>query len=119
MRMNVSVGMSTLDPRGDHSTGWMGPHAPGYGVTSVGKLQPNAPATNATASAASSALAVKPDLFAHDVVVDSGAQVVLQAVRERDHHVVHAPVFDQLAQQLASFGAVVFTQKIPHHVQGE
>src|SRR6185436_9918958 len=59
------------------------------------------------------------DLFAYDVVGDPGPQVVLEAIGEGDDHIVDAPVFDQLAEQLSSFGAVVLTQEIPHHVQGE
>ena len=59
------------------------------------------------------------DLLADDVVRDAGAEVVLKAIRQRDDHVVDAPVLDQLAEQLSSFRAVIVTQEIPHHVQGE
>src|SRR4029078_11996003 len=73
----------------------------------------------AASAAKRSALAVQPDLLAHHLFGDSGAQVVLQTVGERDDHVVDASVFDQLAKQAPSFWAVIVPKEIANHVQGE
>src|SRR5258708_5907150 len=66
-----------------------------------------------------SALAVQANLLAHDLVAEARAQVVLEAVRQRDNHVLHAAVFDELGQELAALGAVVFPQEIANHVERE
>jgi hypothetical protein len=66
-----------------------------------------------------SALGIKTDLFADDVVAEAGAQVVLETVGERDNHVLHAAVLDELRQELAALGAVVLPQEVANHVERE
>jgi hypothetical protein len=86
---------------------------------SVGVLQATAERQASSAVARRLALAVEPDLLADDIVGQPGAQVVLETVSERDEHVLDAAVFDELGQELAAFGAVVFAQEIANHVERE
>ena len=51
-----------------------------------------------------SALAVQTDLLPDDIVAEAGAQVVLETIGERDNHVLHAAVLDELREELAASG---------------
>src|SRR5581483_5929740 len=126
--MSVLVGTPADSAAGADSTISKVAQSPDRGCSSVGRLQPAEEASTTEPASATvdlrmprerSALAVKPDLLADDLVVETGLQVVLEAVGQGDDHVVHAPVLDQLAQQRARLRAVVLAQEVADHVQGE
>src|SRR5262249_55599008 len=64
-----------------------------------------------------SALAVKEQLLANDVVRNPRGDVILQAVGQRDQQIVDALLLDDLRQELARLAAVVLPQKASDGVQ--
>lgn len=62
------------------------------------------------------ALSVHADLLADHFLVDTGAEVLFEAVGEGDHHLGRGAVFNNLGPQALSIAAFVVPKEIADHV---
>ncbi len=66
-----------------------------------------------------SGLGVRAQLFAHRFVRDGLAHALDETVRQDDHHLVNAAIFDQFGLESAPFAAVIVAKKLAYHLHRE